>query len=121
MPLLGFSVFKEKIQDGSKRQTIRKKRKQPIKVGDTLYLYWHTRQKDCEKLGEATCKEAFYVGFNYGSLEVIAEEYELIDSMPQLDEFAKQDGFESYRAMWDWFSKTYPDAIYETCFQVIRW
>lgn len=54
MPLLGFTVLKEKLLDGSKTQTIRMPRKRPFKVGDKLYVYWHPRQKDCEKLGEST-------------------------------------------------------------------
>jgi hypothetical protein len=54
MPLLGFSVLKEKLLAGSKTQTIRLPRKRPLKVGDKLYIYWHPRQKDCEKLGEST-------------------------------------------------------------------
>lgn len=58
-PLLGFTVFKEKILDGTKTQTIRKLRKRPIKEGDKLYLYWYLRQKDCEKLGESICTEEF--------------------------------------------------------------
>lgn len=52
-PLLGFTILKEKLLDGSKTQTIRKPRKHPIKVGDTLYIYWKLRTKECEKLGEA--------------------------------------------------------------------
>jgi hypothetical protein len=52
MALLGFSVLKDKLQDRSKCQTIRLPRKQPFKVGEKVYIYWHLRQKDCEKLGE---------------------------------------------------------------------
>ena len=47
MPALGFSVFHDKVKNGKKRQTIRRHRKQPIKVGDTLYLYLYLRRKDC--------------------------------------------------------------------------
>lgn len=52
MALLGFSVMKEKLLDGSKTQTIRAPRKRLFKVGEKVYIYWHLRQKDCEKLGE---------------------------------------------------------------------
>lgn len=52
MPLLGFSKLKDKLLNGSKTQTIRKPRKRPFKLGDKLYIYWHLRQRDCEKLGE---------------------------------------------------------------------
>ena len=59
MPLLGFNVFHDEVKNGTKRQTIRRHRKQPIKVGDTLYLYWHLRQKDCHLLRKAKCIETF--------------------------------------------------------------
>ena len=59
MPLLGFSVFHGEVKDGKKRQTIRRHRKQPIKVGDTLNLYWHLRQKECHLLRTAKCIETF--------------------------------------------------------------
>jgi hypothetical protein len=54
MPLIGFTVFKEELLAGKKCQTIRRPRKLPLKVGDKLHVYWHPRQKDCEKLGETT-------------------------------------------------------------------
>jgi len=53
MPLLGFTKLKEKLLDGTKTQTIRKPRKNPIKEGDKLFVYWKLRTKECEKLGEA--------------------------------------------------------------------
>jgi len=53
LPLLGFTTLKSKLLDGTKTQTIRKPRKHPLKVGDTLYIYWMLRTKKCEKLGEA--------------------------------------------------------------------
>jgi len=58
MPLLGFSVFKNKLLSGEKTQTIRRPRKQPIKVDDTLYIYWKLRTKNCQKLGEGIVTKA---------------------------------------------------------------
>lgn len=52
MPLIGFSVLKEKLLDGSKTQTIRLPRKTPLKQGDKVYIYWKPRTKQCEKIGE---------------------------------------------------------------------
>ena len=40
MVLLGFSVLKEKLLEGSKTQTIRAPRQRPFKVGDRLEVYW---------------------------------------------------------------------------------
>ncbi len=52
MVLLGFSVLKEKLLNGSKTQTIRKPRKHPIREGDKAYIYFGLRTKHCQKLGE---------------------------------------------------------------------
>ena len=59
MPLLGFKKqFAPMVEAGTKRQTIRAKRKdgRNPKRGDTLYLYVGLRTKSCRKLGEAVCK-----------------------------------------------------------------
>jgi hypothetical protein len=53
LPLLSFSVLKDKLLDGSKTQTIRYPRKNPLKVEDKLYVYWKCRTKETEKLGES--------------------------------------------------------------------
>ena len=52
MPVISFSVFKDKIKSGEKCQTIRAKRKYPIKAGDPLYLWWKQRTPEREFLGE---------------------------------------------------------------------
>ena len=50
MPLLSFSgwpargPFYKLILDQEKNQTVRRPRKNPIKAGDTLYLYWKVRK-----------------------------------------------------------------------------
>jgi predicted transcriptional regulator len=84
MPLIGFTVFKDKILSGEKTQTIRKLRKNPIIVGDHLYLYWHLRQKDCEKLGEATCTEVFQIRidqeYSLGKQHLIMDRFERLSS-----------------------------------------
>ena len=51
MPALNFkSQFADDVESGRKRQTIRKRRKRPIKVGDPLYLYTGMRTKHCRML-----------------------------------------------------------------------
>jgi len=59
VPLLGFAVFHDEVKNGKKHQTIRRYRKQPIKVGATLYLYWHLRRKDCHLLRRASVMKHF--------------------------------------------------------------
>lgn len=59
MPLLGFkNEFADMVQNGIKTQTIRKKRKHPVKAGDRLYCWTNLRnsRKKARKLGEFVCK-----------------------------------------------------------------
>ena len=56
MPAYSFNTrFVPMVVDGTKRQTIRARRKNPAKVGDTLYLYSGLRTKYCKKLREDKC------------------------------------------------------------------
>ena len=65
MPALNFQKqFVPLIESGEKRQTIRSQRKQPIKVGDLLYLYTGQRTKNCRKLAESICLFAHRVSDN---------------------------------------------------------
>lgn len=126
MPLIGFTVFKDKILDGTKRQTIRKLRKHPIKVGDKLYLYWHLRQKDCIHLMNVICKEVFIIQISseywVGKQRIRMLKFENGEWMPmsykEQNEIATEDGFHNDVEMLSWFIAKYP--LPET-FQVIRW
>jgi len=105
MPSIGFTMFKEKIISSEKRQTIRKHRKRPIKVGDTLYLYWHLRRKDCELLKVVKCVETF------------TKPWAMLDYN---EELAKRDGFRDKHEMHDWFMEKHnPNKA--DLFDVIRW
>ncbi len=125
-PLLGFTVFKDKILDGSKTQTIRKPRKHPIKVGNKLYLYWHPRQKDCEKLGETTCIEEFTIRLDreyfLGRYHLTIARFldpkwkDMTFSEDGID-LIHRDGFKDSNEMLAFFSH-YP---LPEVFQVIRW
>ena len=56
MPAYNFEArFAPDVESGRKKQTIRRKRKRPTRVGDVLYLYTGMRTKQCRKLREATC------------------------------------------------------------------
>ncbi len=58
MPALGYKKqFAQPIRDGWKRTTIRQERKKnPIRVGDTLHMFTGMRTKQCEKIGMYRCK-----------------------------------------------------------------
>lgn len=129
MPLIGFTVFKDKLLDGTKTQTIRKLRKRPIKEGDKLYLYWHLRQKDCEKLGEVICTKAFIIQLHreywFGKISLLILRFVGDKSIPrwkpssiqETAEIITRDGFKDADEMLAFF-KRYP---LPDIFQVIRW
>jgi len=110
MTALSFSVFKDKILDGSKTQTIRKARKRPIKVGDQLQLYWQQRTKDCELLLSAKCITLATVEIHEDCLMIDWDiptkgNAELFFYAREMNEFATLDGFKDWDAMQDWFGK----------------
>ena len=104
MPLLSFSVFKEKILSGAKRQTIRGHRKYPIKVGDKLHMWWKSRSpKEKERLGESTCIRVAPITITElgVSCEDIGVRYYCLDL------FAQADGFDNWDEMRDFFQNTH--------------
>jgi len=104
MPALSFSVFKDKILSGAKRQTIRSVRKHPVKENDTLYMYWKQRSpKEKEKLGESTCIKIAPITIT--ELGVSCEDIEV--RYHCLDLFAIADGFDNWDEMRDFFNKTH--------------
>ncbi len=132
MPSIGFKVFREKIESGEKRQTIRLMRKRPFKVGDDLYLFWNFRRKDCILLKKTVCLEAFYISFCYVPnfcgggpalrIDRIKEKsYASRQMLPdEMDDLAKRDGFADRLEMAAWFYKTHGELGYKI-FQVVRW
>jgi len=104
-PLLGFTKFKEKLLDGSKTQTIRKPRKHPIKVGDTLYIYWNLRRKNCQKLGEGLVTN------------IVRKKLWEINN-----DDAVKDGFKNLQEFDELFhAQMHPDASMEDYFDIITW
>lgn len=88
--------------------TIRKLRRRPIKVGDTLILYWKQRmqieKKLVHKIGEVICTGAV--------------------TLPLIDflfdkEVARKDGFDNIGDMQNWFISQTEDGLEQ--FQIIEW
>ncbi len=91
--------FAPDVKSGVKRQTIRKRRKNPIKPGDMLYLYTGARTKACEKLGEVKCKSVFPIEMRKCGINgYFPERTEVI---------AKGDGFKGWAEMRDWFEEVH--------------
>lgn len=86
--------FKERfvpfILNGTKNQTIRKKRKHQVKEGQTLYLFYGLRTNKCKKLKEVTCVSVFDLTINANG-SVYRNGEKLKDSVKDL--LAFEDGF----------------------------
>ncbi len=149
--LLGFTVFKAKLLLGlrepdnpdGKRQTIRvlgpRLSKKPIVVGDTLRLYWHLRQRDCEKLYDALCSEALFLAVQYQEnyfdsgkpvwrVDVTKRlrgfDGILTMSDNQVEILAKKDGFDSAEQMMSFLHKVHPNVQLSGInpqFECVRW
>ena len=105
MAILNFQKqFADAIKDGSKCQTIRKRRKYPIKKGDTLYLYTGLRTKNAEKLKEIKCSDVLKVKMDWKKVALPAI---VINYLEYLDEFAIADGFEDWTEMINWFESVH--------------
>ena len=101
MPALNFKAqFAPLVESGAKTQTVRRKRKRPIKRGDRLYLYTGMRTKQCRKLREASCWGVFPISI-YPSGETFVSHRQLLGA--ELADFYKRDGFETHGAGIDWF------------------
>ncbi len=105
MPAINFKAqFADMVESGRKTQTIRKPRKRPVKVGDTVHLFTGQRTKACRKIGEGMVVETRRV--------VITAVFIWVDSVvftceSSLDEIAHNGGFNSWDEMVEWFQKTH--------------
>ena len=117
MPALSFSVFKDKIVKGIKNQTIRPKRKNPIKVEDWLAIYWKQRSpKESEKLGESICSEVFPIIIYDGMIYCLNEKR--FFTKQETDELIWMDGFPERDEFFDFFREHYGFPFEG---DVIRW
>lgn len=107
------------LLDGRKRQTTRKPRKRPLKVGDTLYCWYRPRiKKTCDNcinncpglkrqfMGYAGCE---FHDNKFGTAIITAitttKIYNLSSEEREL--WALNDGFNSYRQAANWFEMHY--------------
>ncbi len=109
MPAINFQTWTAKlIELAAKAQTIRKRRKHPIRVGDTLKLYTGQRTKECRLIKETVCS---------GTREIVITatgitlrwpgNVQHIMTKTGLNEYALRDGFGSWDAMIHWFNNQY--------------
>ena len=114
MPAYNFKKqFAPQVESGDKTCTIRATDK-GAKVGDTAYLYYGQRTKQCRKLGEGTITGVWPITIWLTSLgKPLAEiQYpEMFKPMLyfgyHIDNLAKQDGFQDADEMVSFFAKQY--------------
>jgi hypothetical protein len=77
---VGLYNFKKRfapfVLDGTKRHTIRAKRKHPTKVGDAVHLYTGLRTKQAQLLGRSVCVRVEEIRIS-GSQQVFVDGVEL--------------------------------------------
>lgn len=105
--------FVDQVRNGSKRQTIRALRKYPVRIGETLHLFYAQRTKYCEKLRQEICTgvHAVTIVFNSRNNKVIVDRRE-ISELKALNAFAKQDGFSNWFDMRDFWIENHPGKSY---------
>jgi hypothetical protein len=123
-PALSFSCEnkKEAIVNKECSQTIRTPRKNPIEVGDRLYIYWKQRvspeKKDHHKIGEGVVTETYPITMGGHFIEGAILEKETVE------EIAEKDGFDSQIEFEKWFDEQYGlDEPFSKPmnFKIIRW
>lgn len=118
--IYSFSVFRDKVASGEKRQTIRRWRsdgREP-KPGDRLDLWWKSRRPERFKFGEAICTEVFPIRFWADEYDWTCRVHERNVDWAAFDDIAKRDGFDDPYQMLGWFG--FPDSPPFDGY-VIRW
>lgn len=115
MPSLNFKLrFAPFIENGEKRQTIRKMRKSPFKTGDALYLFTGMRTASCRRLGTYRCISAENIQISDISIELNGR----ILSTLEVQQLAHDDGFQDSNEFIAFFSREHDLPLYG---QLIRW
>ncbi|MER2635179.1 MAG: hypothetical protein ABTQ30_15135 [Rhizobiaceae bacterium] len=111
--------FVEQIRAGSKRQTIRVRRKHDARPGDELQLYTGMRTRECALIAREFCASVTALSLVIGGhgIEQITVAGEPVDD---LDAFAVADGFADAGDMADFWGVKhgegeFPDLV------LIRW
>lgn len=116
MPAYNFKLqFAESVENGSKRQTIRRRRlARPTRIGDRLYLYTGLRRPGARLLRTATCLSVEPITMR-GSVWKLDG---IVMTPSEQEELARADGFEDAREMRDWFERQY-GSLFKG--EVIKW
>lgn len=102
MGIIGFSLFKDKILEGTKSHTIRDRKNPPI-VGEMLYLWWKSRTADKEFLGVTVCTQVDLIQVNPVKPFIQINNRKL--DRYEVAALIKADGFDEVSEFWRFFDK----------------
>lgn len=120
MPAYNFqSQFVPMIEDGKKKHTIRRRRKKnPTKPGQTLWLYTGMRTKKCKIIKDTACTAIAPIVI-YADIGQVRLDGRLLP-LDEMMRFAVQDGFADYMEFFKFFRR-YPPEVLERELEVIYW
>ena len=124
--ILSFSVFKEKIESGEKRQTIRPYNEKRYKMfcnAKKYQLYWHNPRNGGKLIKEVEPKR-FIPVFQFDpifKINPLNNEPGHLNYCPIPEVLAQDDGFENFQEMLSWFLMKYGNELYLMKFMVLRW
>lgn len=114
MPLMSFSTLRSALQSGNKRQTTRLQRKRPLKVGDTLHVYFKSRaKKTCDNcitrhcISENIPCDSHTNKFGTAVITNIKKGCFSTLNPTELHSWAMRDGFADFDCANKWFVDTY--------------
>lgn len=133
--IISFSVFKEKILDGTKTQTIRRYSEFQYKRfcnAKKYQLYWGNPRNGGELIKEVEPAELpriirfmqldSHIGLNnrfLRKMNCVLDEKNA--GFIPLFPLAKMDGFKDDFEMWDWFKGNYGEDMFTKKFMILRW
>jgi hypothetical protein len=107
MPALNFQErFAEAVTSGEKRQTIRRVRKRPIKVGDELFFYTG-QHNQCRYLTRRLCRRVSPIQITDAGIYIVRNALEAYPSVAGAGGIAQKDGFRDWPEMREWFRARY--------------
>jgi hypothetical protein len=127
--ILSFSTFKEKIEDGTKTQTIRPYNERQFKRfcnAKKYQLYWHNPRNGGKLIREVEPNGTPFLIRFHKKHAIINTGY-----LPGHNEFiyfpneqhiiAINDGFERFLDLFSWFYEMYGEEMFTKKFMVLRW
>jgi hypothetical protein len=104
--------FVDKIMSGEKKHTIRSRRANPDKPGNTMHLYTGLRHKGARLLMRVPCAKVEEIEIDACGHECNCDAFVEVDgvelSASERDALAVRDGFENFEAMLDFWAGRLP-------------